>query len=170
MFKLPAGRGRRPLLAIATLVAALSGGAQPAAARNNPAEVLRLVNAARADIGAPPLRADRRLARAARLHSRDMVAHGYFAHDSRSGERPSVRVARTGWMLGRGAWHLGEDLAWGIGSEARPAAIVAAWLRSPAHRRVALARKYRVVGVGIARGTPIVGATSGLTYTADFGS
>jgi uncharacterized protein YkwD len=174
MFELPARRGQWPLLAIATLIAALAFGVQPvsarSAARSNPAQVLRLINAVRAQHGASPLRIDRRLARAARLHSRDMVAHRYFAHESLSGDRPSARVARTGWMAGRRAWHVGEDLAWGIGPNARPAAIVAAWLRSPAHRRVLLDRRYRVVGVGIALGTPVAGVVRGLTYTADFGT
>jgi uncharacterized protein YkwD len=45
---------------------------------------------------------------------------------------------------------------------------VLAWLRSPAHRRVLLDRRFRVAGIGIARGTPF--ATPGATYTADFGS
>jgi hypothetical protein len=44
-------------------------------------------------------------------------------------------------------------------------------LRSPAHRRVMLSRGIRVVGIGIAHGTPGKGpAGGGRTYTADFGS
>jgi uncharacterized protein YkwD len=98
-----------------------------------------------------------------------MVAHRYFAHRSRTGERPSRRIARTGWMHGRGCWHVGENLAWGTLRKARPAAIVAAWLRSPSHRRIMLDARYRVVGIGVARGIPFAGSRYGLTYTADFG-
>ena len=45
---------------------------------------------------------------------------------------------------------------------------MAAWLRSPPHRHVMLARRLHVVGIGVADGTP--GHGPGLTYTADFGS
>ena len=165
-------RGSRwPLLAIALVLIACAVGAPPAgaAAGTSPAEVLRLLNAARAHHGAPPLRADRRLARAAAAHSRDMVANRYFAHRSRTGERPSQRIAHAGWMHGRRRWHVGENLAWGTLRRARPAAIVVAWLRSPAHRRIMLDRRYRFVGVGVARGIPFPGSRYGLTYTADFG-
>ncbi len=172
MRSLPFRGGRWPLLAIALVLVACAVGAPPAgaAAGTRSAEVLRLLNAARAHHGAPPLRADRRLARAAAAHSRDMVANRYFAHRSRTGERPSRRIARTGWMDGRRRWHVGENLAWGTLRKARPAAIVAAWLRSPPHRRIMLGRRYRVVGVGVVRGLPFAGSRYGRTYTADFGS
>ena len=171
MRPLPLRGGRWPLLAIALVLLACAAGAPPAgaAAGTGSTQVLRLINAARAHHGAPPLRADRRLARAAAAHSRDMVAHRYFAHRSRTGEAPSRRIAHTGWMHGRRCWHLGENLAWGTLRRARPAAVVAAWLRSPSHRRIMLDGRYRVVGIGIARGVPFAGHRYGLTYTADFG-
>jgi uncharacterized protein YkwD len=158
------------LAAVLVLVAA-STTAPPAsaAAHPSPAAVLRLFNIARARHGVPPLRDGPRLAQAARAHSRDMVAHRYFAHVSRSGERPSRRIAHTGWMRGRRRWHVGENLAWGTRRNARPAAIVVAWLRSRDHRRIMLDPVYRLVGVGISRGTPFTGSRHGLTYTADFG-
>src|SRR4051794_40538436 len=169
---LPGERGRSPLLATVIVIAAVLAGVQPAGAAepDSAGALLRLVNAARAQHGAPPLRPDRQLARAALDHSRDMVAQRYFAHVSRSGDRPSDRIARTGWMRGRRHWRVGEDLAWGRGPAARPQAIVAAWLASPMHRRVLLRRAYRVVGIGIVRGTPVAAADRGRTYTADLGS
>ena len=169
MHILPRGRGRLPLLAT---IAVLATAAPAPAARAQPpaAAVLRLLNAARATNGAPPLRADVRLARAARTHSRDMVAHRYFAHESYAGERPSDRIARTGWMRGRRHWRVGENLAWGRAGYGRPAAVVAAWLASPVHRRVLLRPSYRAVGIGIVHGTPVAGSMGGRTYTADFGS
>jgi uncharacterized protein YkwD len=172
MSTLPRLPGRLPLLAAAALIVLSVQYARPGGAcADATVAILRGLNAARAENGAPPLRADRRLALAARRHARDMVAHHYFAHESPSGERPSARVARTGWLHGRRRWRIGEDLAWGRGPYGRPGAIVAAWLRSPAHRRVMLSRAYRVVGIGIAHGTPGEGfAGGGRTYTADFGS
>ncbi len=171
MRTLPSRGGRWPLLAIALVLLTYAAGSSPAgaAAGTSSAEVLRRINAARADHGAPPLRVDRRLARAAAAHSRDMVAHRYFAHRSRTGERPSRRIARTGWMHGRRCWHVGENLAWGTLRKARPAAIAAAWMRSPSHRRIMLDGRYRVVGIGVVRGVPFAHAPHGRTYTVDFG-
>jgi len=161
-------RGRAPLLATLALLAAVLLPAAPSRAAGPAETLLRALNATRVEHGVPPLRPDRRLARAARAHSADMVARRYFAHESPAGERPCERVARTGWMRGRGRWWVGEDLAWGTARKSRPRAIVAAWLASPPHRRVMLRRRYRVVGVGVARGTPL--GARGRTYTADFGS
>src|SRR5215213_11213390 len=109
--------------------------------------VLQRLNAVRAAHGAPRLRIDRTLARVAGRHSRDMVLHHYFAHDSRSGARFSARIAGSGWMGDRRRWKVGENLAWGTGCSATAASVVAAWLQSPAHRRVLLDPAYRVVGV-----------------------
>jgi uncharacterized protein YkwD len=99
-----------------------------------------------------------------------MVRRRYFAHESLDGARFSTRIAATGWMRRRGRWYVGETLAWGSGTSAGPQEIVAAWLRSPSHRQVALSPLYRRVGIGIVPGTPVAGLPGGLTYTADFGS
>jgi uncharacterized protein YkwD len=133
--------------------------------------LLALINEVRADHGAQRLQLDHRLARVARRHSRDMVVHRYFAHDSRSGAHFSARIARSGWMRARRRWTVGENLAWGTGCGAAPRSIVTAWLRSPSHRRILLARDFKVVGIGIVRGTPFGGAAHrSRTYTADFGT
>ena len=129
---------------------------------------LLALNDVRAAHRRAPLVADARLARAARSHSRDMVAHGYFDHVSPTGATLRSRVARTGWMRRRVQWELAENLAWGTEERGTPAAVVAAWLASPGHRRNILARRLRVVGIGVVSGTPFTG--SGATYTADFGS
>jgi uncharacterized protein YkwD len=150
------------LLALALLVPAASARADVAA------DTLRTLNQARAAHGVAPLRADARLARAARGHSRDMVAHGYFEHTSPRGDSLRARVERTGWTRRHDGWRLGETLAWGTGSLGTPQAVVDAWLKSPPHRRVVLDRRLRVAGIGVAAGTP--GHGPGLTYTVDFGS
>ena len=85
-----------------------------------------------------------------------MVAKRYFAHDSRSGARFSARIARTGWMSGRAKWSVGENIAWGSGSQAAPPSIVAAWMRSAGHRKNILSSRFRVIGIGIVRGAPAV--------------
>ncbi len=152
-----------------TALAAAHCSAEPSAAGPS-ATVLRMLNAIRATHGVAPLRLDRRLARSARRHSCDMVAHHSFAHESRSGARFSARIARAGWMRRHRRWTVGENLAWGTGPEADPASIAMAWLQSPPHRDILLERRFRVVGIGVVRGTPIAGSQDGRTYTADFGS
>jgi uncharacterized protein YkwD len=156
-----------------TIAAAL--GAEPAAASVCAAEKMQpltvttlcVINDARARHEAPRLRLDPKLAQAARAHARDMVAHRYFSHTSRQGLSSSARIARTGWMRGRRRWTVGENIAWRTGRP-DPRAIVRRWLRSRPHRHVLLGRRYRVLGIGIAGGTPY--GAAGATYTADFGS
>jgi len=87
---------------------------------------------------------------------------------SRPARQLERRVARTGWLHRRPEWLLGEAVAWGRGRFAAPSAIVAAWIRSPQHRRVALRSGFRRVGIAIAAGTPF-GAGDGATFVADFG-
>ena len=98
-----------------------------------------------------------------------MVAKRYFAHESRSGARFSAGIARIGWMNGRGRWTVGENLGWGSGTQSTPRSIVAAWMHSAGHRHNLLYPRFRVIGIGIVRGTP-VGSNGGATYTTDFGS
>jgi uncharacterized protein YkwD len=133
------------------------------------ASTLCLINGERAAHGLRTLRLDSRLGEAARRHSDDMVAHRYFAHDSRSGAGFSTRIAATGWMNGRRRWAVGENLAWGTGSGATARAIVATWMASRGHRQNILKARFRVIGIGIDRGVPFTGAP-GVTYTTDFGS
>jgi uncharacterized protein YkwD len=169
----PARRSLRlllPLLAATALGCATLPALAAASCPSDRAATLRSLNAARARHGVGRLRLDALLDRAARRHSREMVLRRYFAHESRSGARFSSRIAATGWMRRRRRWAVGETLAWGWGSGATPSAVMAAWLRSPTHRRIALSPRYRRVGIGIVCGTPVAGAPAGLTYTADFGS
>ena len=109
---------------------------------------------------------DRRLQRTAGAHARDMVARHYFSHLTPEGRRPSDRLRAAGYITGRVPWHVGETLAWGRGRLSTPSAVVAAWMRSPSHRRMLLG-PFLEIGVGVARGVPTGGR--GATYTADFG-
>jgi uncharacterized protein YkwD len=164
---------------LATTVAAPASAASPCAAGDRQpahmkdsalrATTLCLLNAERAAHGLRPLRLDSRLSRASRGHSRDMAANRYFAHESRSGARFSARIASTGWMTGRSRWSIGENIAWGSGTQATPRSIVSAWMHSAEHRANILDGGFRVIGVGVARHAPVA-ASSGATYTTDFGS
>ena len=156
-----------PLLV--ALTASWGASQPPACPDTGPLTVttLCLINELRSAVGAPRLRLDPRLSRVARRHADDMVRNHYFSHTSPTGLTVSDRVARSGWMRGRRHWAVGETLAWWT-RPARPETIVRAWLRSHAHRTVMLRRRYRVVGIGIAPGTPA--GRPGRTYTANFGS
>jgi uncharacterized protein YkwD len=160
------------LISPAPAAAACTGADRPPAQltrHTRAVTVLCLINEQRAAHGVRAVRADRRLAVAARRHSADMAAHDYFAHESRSGASFSARIAQTGWMRRRRQWTVGENLAWGTGERATPGAIVAAWMASTPHRDTLLNTAYRSVGIGVALGAPVRGAGDGGTYTADFG-
>jgi len=176
-------RGKAAVAAAISTLVALAGGApataqaacasaaavpqrgELAAAR---AATLCLINRERRAHGLAPLRADRRLARAATRHSRRMVRLSFFDHVGPGGSTMHKRVEAAGYTRWR---TLGENIAWGAGPLASPARIVAAWMRSPGHRRTILDARLREVGVGVARGAPrAVGDMPAATYTTDFGA
>lgn len=141
----------------------------PLVAEASPAALLSAVNFQRLLAGARPLKADALLARAARGHSRDMVARHYFAHTSPAGSGLRDRVRRTGWMRWRPRWALAENLAWGSGLLGTAAGIVDAWMHSPEHRENLLRPDLQRAGFGVVAGTPNAGA-DGVTVTLDLGS
>ena len=158
---------------------AAAGPTACAAAHSSPAEVsaaqlentvLCLVNRERTARGLSSLRSNRRLERAARGHSRDMVERRFFSHDAPGGASLLDRVRRRGYNS-RGGMTVGENIAWGSGSYATPAGIVDSWMKSPGHRANILHRSFREIGVGVALGAPrpVTGAPAA-TYTTDFGA
>ena len=131
--------------------------------------VLCLHNRERTARGLAPLRQHIRLRRAAKLHSADMVAGGYFSHEARDGTDMVQRVLAAGFARGSG-WMLGENIAWGSGAYATAAQIHRSWMSSPGHRANILRREFRSIGIGIALGAPVdTDGLEGATYTADFG-
>jgi uncharacterized protein YkwD len=170
-------------LVCSSLLALTAVGAAPAAANaagcsgadSTPAQLggkasrvtLCLLNRQRAAHGIRALRADGKLARAARGHARDMVAQHYFSHTSRSGASFSARIKRTGWTRTRRSYTVGENIGWGGGSLSTPRQMVRAWMSSAGHRANILDRSFNLIGIGIANGAPTGG--SGATYATDFG-
>jgi len=133
------------------------------------AAVLCLNNRERAAHGLPPLRENPKLRRAAQGHSDDMVASGFFAHESLSGADMADRILRTGYARNQ-SWSLGENIAWGTYNLGTAAEIQRAWMESPGHRANILRRQFREIGIGVAVGAPVgSGGLEGATYTADFG-
>lgn len=129
---------------------------------------LCLINVQRRTHGLAAVRSNGLLRLAAVRHSRDMVAKRYFEHTSRDGTTFVARIRETGFFKRVDFWRAGENIAWGIGSEASPAAIVRAWMNSPPHRHNILQPGFRRIGVGLTVGTPRYRGL-GATYTTDFG-
>ncbi|MBE2316167.1 CAP domain-containing protein [Solirubrobacter sp. CPCC 204708] len=147
--------------------AATCSGADSTATKPAVRATLCLLNAERRAAGLRPLRLDGKLNRAARGHSRDMVAQRYFAHESRNGAGFDDRIKRTGWTKSRRSYTMGENIAWGGGHLATPRSIVRSWMNSAGHKANILARDFRFIGIGVANGAPTGG--SGATYTTTFG-
>ncbi|MFI1812089.1 sigma-70 family RNA polymerase sigma factor [Streptomyces sp. NPDC020422] len=109
-------------------------------------QVNTLVNAHRAEAGCAPLRMDPKLSAAARAYGRDMVARGYYGHDSPEGTDAGARIEAGGYSWS--AW--AENLARG---QRTPEAVVADWMSDAPHRRNLLDCAYRDTGVAAVPGT-----------------
>ena len=111
------------------------------------------INAERAAVGAPALKASPSLNQAAAWKSADSSASGPgFSHTDSLGRTPSMRVRDCGYP----SW-VGENVAYGYPSAA---ATLAAWMGSPGHRANILNASYRVIGIG----------QHEWAWTTDFGS
>ncbi|MFF1511137.1 CAP domain-containing protein [Streptomyces sp. NPDC058326] len=105
------------------------------------AEVLRLVNAERAQVGCTPVNRDARLAALAGAFSADMASRGFFDHTDPDGATPWVRAEKAG-ISGLG----GENIARG---QADAAAVMESWMNSDGHRANILNCDFTTVGVGV---------------------
>ncbi len=136
------------------------------------AAVIREVNRVRVAEGLRPLHASASLRTAARGHSRAMLEHGFFAHESLDGTAFSERIRRhysnRGWMK----WSVGEALLAGTGDTLEPRAIVATWLDSPPHREILMSPTWRETGIGALYAPTAPNEYRGaemIVVTADFG-
>lgn len=132
------------------------------------AGILCLTNAERSQRGMVLLRENRKLRRAARAHSSDMVRDGYFAHTEPDGDTFVDRILAARYTRRSDGWTLGENLAWGIGELGTARGVHDAWMRSSGHRANILEPAYRELGIGVRRGVP-EDAGVGATFTTDFG-
>ena len=148
------------LIAFATafFLLSLAPVASAASLSSSEASLLAAVNATRASYGLRPLAADGTLTRAARAHSRAMIAQRSFSHGA---------FARRLVSFGVRGPVVGENLAWGAGPLAQAKAIVQMWLRSPEHRANLLRPGFSRVGLGLSTGT-FRGHASATVVTADF--
>jgi uncharacterized protein YkwD len=144
-----------PLLLLATTAALLAppstcpgqfATAAPSAAQERTMRCM--VNYARRQVGAPALRPNAPLARAAAWKAHDLVRCHQFSHTA-CGRAFTVRIAEAGYRWGT----VGENLAMGSGAGGEPRAVMRAWLGSPPHRANVLRAAYRDQGIALVRGT-----------------
>ena len=108
-------------------------------------EVIRLVNAIRAENGLKPLSYDWELARVARYKSQDMKDNRYFSHTSPIYGSPFQMIRDFGISFKSA----GENIAKGY---ATPQAVVNGWMNSSGHRANILNPAYTRIGVGYVAG------------------
>ena len=134
------------------------------------AGVVRELNRVRAAAGLQPLRVAPSLRTAARGHSRAMLRHGFFGHDSHDGTTFSSRIRRHYTTRGWATWSVGETLLASQGGAIDAGSVVESWLDSPPHRKVILSPTWRDAGIGVLFSSPapaVFGGTEAVVITAD---
>ncbi len=137
-------------------------------------QLLAQVNKQRARHHLAKLRLNTKLVRSAKAHSADMGTRKYFEHDTMgpNGETWSSRIIRNGYTKrGYRSWKAGENIYYGSGIYSSPGVVVAAWMRSKAHRAVILTRAFRDIGVGAVKTKDGYGTINGTVwfFTLDLG-
>jgi uncharacterized protein YkwD len=133
--------------------------------------VLEQLNAIRAEHGLVALKLNARLTAAAKQHSAEMGADGYFEHSSHDGTAFWKRISRWYASSGFGYWSVGENLLWSSPG-VDPAHALELWMNSPEHRANILAGRWREIGVSAVHVHGAPGAYRGLDVTiitTDFG-
>jgi uncharacterized protein YkwD len=151
---------------------AVAAPSRPAAALS-PLEsgVLAQINQVRAQHGLGPLRLSAKLSAAARAHSNQMAADGYFAHESADGAAFWKRVKQFYSSSPWGYWSVGENLLWSS-PDVSPSEALRLWMGSPEHRKNVLTARWKEIGVSAVHVTAAPGVFKGLDVTivtTDFG-
>jgi uncharacterized protein YkwD len=168
------------LLAVVALVLSATTFGSPAGARVSDrsgamrsleAGILVEINTLRREHGLVTLRLSSNLSRAARRHSTEMAARGYFSHSSADGSRFDRRIAGFYPMGSRRYWSVGENLLWSSPNVDAPGALQM-WLDSPEHRKNMLTAQWRELGISAVHSVSAPGTFSGrevTIVTTDFG-
>jgi uncharacterized protein YkwD len=169
-------------LKLTTLIVLTAGIAAPAALADEhttgqvrvqslDAAVLVQLNAIRAAHGLVPLKPNAPLTSAAAAHSTQMLADGYFAHDSIDGRPFWKRLTRYTRGTTADNWSVGENLLWSSpGVDAAKA--LALWMASPEHERNILTARWRDIGIAAIHADEAPGTYAGrpvTVITIDFG-
>lgn len=106
-------------------------------------ELLRLVNAERQRVNAPPLVLNEQLNNAAQGHAQDMARSRRMSHTGSDGSTMRSRIEATQYNWST----IGENVAMG---QPTAAAVMAAWMNSPGHRQNILNPAFNELGIGYA--------------------
>jgi len=177
LFGMAGGRIGAVLAVALAAVAAGAPGASaaprvPAASLSSlESSVLVDINAFRSQHHLARLRLSTALTRAARAHSGQMAAVGYFAHESADGsafwKRIQTFYGSSRWQF----WSVGENLLWSS-PDVDAGGALKLWLASPEHRANLLSPKWREIGVSAvhaARAPGTFGGREVTIVTTDFG-
>ena len=129
-------------------VAALPAGSAGSAAEMAQLQtgVLEQLNMIRSQHGLHPLTLSRQLTAAAQQHTAEMLADGYFAHESADGSEFWKRIARFYPHTASSYWSVAENLLWSSDTIDASEA-VSLWMASPGHRENILTPEYRQIGI-----------------------
>jgi uncharacterized protein YkwD len=175
------GRVVRRFSAVLVAAAAVAAVLVPAgtAATQQPAVALSAlesgvidgINAFRAQHGLGSLSLSAELTAAARAHTTEMAADGYFEHESANGQAFWKRIAAFYPQGNRPFWSVGENLLY-ASPDIDAAATVQAWIESPEHRANMLNPHWRDIGIGAIHAVAAPGTYDGedvTIVTVDFG-
>jgi uncharacterized protein YkwD len=153
-----AAEPQRAEAAVGVQVAACDGGSVDLSAEEK--KMLDLHNKIRAERDLPKFCVHPDLQRAARVHSKEMIAEGRFAHGN-VGER--LRKFGYRWSTS------GENIAGGSGPYRTPENRFKAWMNSSGHRANILDKNFREIGIAAYTGT-YKSYSNWTMWTADFGA
>src|SRR3989338_8315149 len=108
-------------------------------------EVVRMVNASRAQLALSPLILDPALTRAAELKAQDMLGRGYFEHVSPDGKMPWEWITTQSYRFQSMGENLAMDFTTGESAHL-------ALMQSDTHRTNILEKRYQNIGIGVASG------------------
>ncbi|HYO77740.1 MAG TPA: CAP domain-containing protein [Thermoanaerobaculia bacterium] len=141
------------LLALLCCTAFSASAADDFSAEISVENVIRVMNAYRAEAALPPLVSERRLHLAAEDRMRHMEEESYWAHQAPDGTSPFVWVKAREYNYQR----VGENLATGFETAK---VLVEAWMESPGHRANIMSPHFEDCGIAIIDGAvdgPAVG-------------
>ncbi len=134
--------------------------------------ILADANAYRRRHGLSAVQPSALLTAAARQHSQEMAADGYFDHSSAGGRPFWQRLEAFYPRRPQSAWSVGENLLWSSPGVSAARALEL-WERSPEHRAILLTASWREVGVSAVHTHAARGVYRGLDVTIvtmDFGA
>lgn len=108
--------------------------------------ILCLVNQERTKRGLKALRSNKKLAKAAKKHTKQMVKTNCLDHQC--GGEPNLQGRIRGYLSGARQYAYGED----VGCATTAAKMVSRWMGSPLHRANILNKKFKDAGVGSSQG------------------